>query len=1146
MKNRSITSLFKRGCSVILPLILMVSASQVKAAQYIVKLSSDSYVTAAKTDAAGFQKRMSALLQKDVSIIRPMSGESIVVNIDETIDNVRALASMPGVEYIEPDLRMYPTLVPNDPRYGEQWSLVASSVNAGAIDAETAWDTTTGTDAVVAVIDTGILKNHEEFQGGKLLPGYDFITDPATARDGDARDPDPSDEGDWQEAGDCGSPFPEDSSWHGSHVSGTAAATGDNAKGIAGVAFSPLTKILPLRVLGLCGGFLSDIADAIRWAAGLSVPGVPNNTTPAKVVNLSLGGFSPTCPQSFNDAFLDVYDKDVSVVVAAGNENSDASSFSPANCDRVLAVAAVDINGVRASYSNFGDVVDIAAPGGDMPNDTGILSAVDSGKTTPNGDSDYAFYQGTSMAAPHVAGIAALLYSEDATLSVDEVASILNQSARPFPVTGSAFDCTTSLCGSGLIDAAAAISLVNVNPNIEPTAEFTYRINGMRANFRDASTDSDGSIVLWAWNFGDGATSSVQNPSHTYAAAGEYIVTLTVSDNDGAISTANKKVRVPNVAPVAGITSSTTGLTTKFRDASSDSDGSIVSWLWNFGDNVTSSAQNPGHLYAAAGDYIVTLRVTDDDGATAKTSKLIVVPNKLPIAKFIFGANDREVDFSDGSTDRDGSIVRWSWNFGDGEKSTEQNPSHVYVATGNYMVSLTVRDNDGATNTVSKSVTLPNFSPTSGFNTRTTDFTTIFSDASTDSDGSIATWLWNFGDGDRSTEQNPTHVYATAGDYRVTLRVTDNDGASSDTSSKMVRVPNAAPTAGFTFNTADLTANFSDTSTDSDGSIVRWSWNFGDGARSSSQNPIHLYAAGGDYRVTLKVTDNDGATFTTSHSVTVNAPPTAGFTFSTTDLTANFRDTSTDSDGSIVRWSWNFGDGARSTAQNPTHVYATAGTYTVTLKVIDDDDALSDTSSKSVRVPNAAPTAGFTFSTTVLTTDFTDASSDSDGSIVRWSWNFGDNAISSEQNPSHTYAGAGDYMVTLTVKDNDGKTDTTSQSVIIQATAGFVFSTTGLTADFSDTSTVRYAPIVNWAWRFGDNASSSEQNPSHTYADAGDYTVKLEVTDSGGRIYSTSQTVTVTKPRSSSSGGGGSFPLITPLLLFAYLPIGFIRRRWFM
>ncbi len=602
-----------------LPLFLMVALSEVNAAQYIVKLSSDNYVTATTTDAPGFQKRLSEVIKRDVSIIRPMSGKSIVVNIDDTIDNVRALANMPGVEYIEPDLRMYATLVPNDPRYHEQWSLVSPSVNAGAINAESAWNTTTGSDVVVAVIDTGILKKHEEFQGGKLLPGYDFISDPATARDDDGRDDDPSDEGDWQKGGDCPDHVTHDSSWHGSHVAGIAAAAGNNSQGIAGVAFSSQTKILPLRVLGLCGGSFSDIIDAVRWAAGLSVPGVADNPNPANVINLSLGG-AGSCLQSANSAFLAVYNEDVSVVVAAGNENSDASSFTPANCNHVMSVAAVDINGVRASYSNFGDVVDIAAPGGDVPFDTAILSAVDSGRKTPNGDSDYAYYQGTSMAAPHVAGIAALIYSKNSTLSVDGVESILKASARAFPVTRSSFDCTTSLCGSGLADAAAAIGVGNA----APTAGFTFSTSDLTADFSDTSSDSDGSIAGWSWNFGDGASSSAQNPRHLYAAGGTYKVTLKVTDNDGATDTTSHSVTV-NAPPTAGFTFSTTDLTADFSDTSSDSDDSIAGWSWNFGDGASSSAQNPSHIYAAAGAYTVTLKVSDNDGATDATSKSVSV-----------------------------------------------------------------------------------------------------------------------------------------------------------------------------------------------------------------------------------------------------------------------------------------------------------------------------------------------------------------------------------------------------------------------------------------------------------------------------------------------------------------------------------------
>jgi PKD repeat protein len=414
--------------------------------------------------------------------------------------------------------------------------------------------------------------------------------------------------------------------------------------------------------------------------------------------------------------------------------------------------------------------------------------------------------------------------------------------------------------------------------------------------------------------------------------------------------------------------------------------------------------------------------------------------NIPPIADFTFTTTDLTADFTDTSTDPDGTVVGWDWNFGDGNTSTLQNPSHTYAAGGTYTVSLTVTDNDAGTDSVSKDVTVtgPNTPPTADFTFSATDLTVNFTDASTDSDGTIVGWDWDFGDGNTSTVQNPSHTYAAAGTYTVTLTVTDDDSATDSTSKPVtVTEPNAPPVADFTFTTTDLTANFTDASTDSDGTIVSWSWNFGDGNTSTVQNPSHTYAAGGTYTVNLTVTDDDGATDSVSKPVTVtapNVPPTADFTFITTDLTANFTDTSTDSDGTIVSWSWNFGDGNTSTVQNPSHTYAAAGTYTVSLTVTDNDGA-SDSVSKPVTVtaPNIPPTAGFTYTINGLTVNFTDTSTDPDGTIVSWLWNFGDGNTSTLQNPTYTYVSGGTYTVTLTVTDNDGATDTAGATITLIA-----------------------------------------------------------------------------------------------------------------
>ncbi|WP_355607644.1 S8 family peptidase [Xanthomonas cannabis] len=350
---------------------------------------------------------------------------------------MRQLAADPNVQSVEVDQILHAALTPNDTRLSEQWAF--GTTNAG-LNIRSAWDKSTGTNVVVAVIDTGIV-SHPDLDAN-ILPGYDFISDAATARDGNGRDSNPADEGDWNPGGISGCAV-SDSSWHGTHVAGTVAAVTNNTTGVAGTAFN--AKVVPVRVLGRCGGSLSDIADAIVWSSGGSVSGVPANANPAEVINMSLGG-GGTCSTTMQNAISGAVSRGTTVVVAAGNSSANVSGSLPANCANVIAVAATTSAGAKASYSNFGTGIDVSAPG------SAILSTLNSGTTTP-GSASYASYNGTSMASPHVAGVVALVQSAaPSPLTPAAVETLLKNTARALP------GACSGGCGAGIVNADAAVT----------------------------------------------------------------------------------------------------------------------------------------------------------------------------------------------------------------------------------------------------------------------------------------------------------------------------------------------------------------------------------------------------------------------------------------------------------------------------------------------------------------------------------------------------------------------------------------------------------------------------------------------------------------------------------------------------------------
>lgn len=535
------------------------------------------------------QQKMTADIDL-MQVPQPLAGAELQAMIEQ-------LQADPAVEYAAADMRRYPHALTSDPILLDQWYLLGDQPSA--TQSFLAWDTTIGSSTtVVAVLDTGVRYEHPDLlsasQGGKLLPGYDFITSPLVANDGDGPDPDASDPGDFISAADlqnsffarCGSgpnnDQPTASSWHGTRVSGLIGALTDNGIGVAGGDWN--TLILPLRVLGKCGGSDSDIARAMLWAAGISVPGFPDNPTPANIINLSLGAVS-TCSPVYVDTINAVNARGVLVVASAGNEGGPVAS--PANCPGVVAVAGLRHVGTKVGFSSLGTEVDIGAPGGNCVNTQigadclfSIIAPTNLGLTVP-ADSGFTdkqnFNVGTSFSAPLVAAAAALMRSVNTALTPAQFTQLLKESASPFPTSSTPgvgncriptstndlqtgeCNCTTSTCGAGMLNTNAAVSAA-----VRPLAIFSSSgtaTTGATLSFDgSASFASNGrSLVSFQWSIQNlsGSAPTIMTPNEattTVQITGDssFTMRLTVADDQGGVDTQDFAVATPAPATSGG------------------------------------------------------------------------------------------------------------------------------------------------------------------------------------------------------------------------------------------------------------------------------------------------------------------------------------------------------------------------------------------------------------------------------------------------------------------------------------------------------------------------------------------------------------------------------------------------------------------
>ena len=600
------------------------------------------------------------------------------------------------------------------------------------------------------------------------MPGYDFIADVATANDGDGRDANAQDPGDWVTATEnstvggqfygCGV---SNSSWHGTHVSGIIAAQINNSIGITGIA--PKIQILPVRVLGKCGGYDSDIIDGMRWAAGIAVTGVPANPYPAQVLNMSLGGTSTTCSSSYQSAVSDVIKAGKVIVIAAGNDGS-STLKEPANCIGVIAVTANTIGGDNAYYATIGPGTTISAPGGDCggtsyprhcttANSVGVYSLLNSGTTTPvvsPGGDTYGALSGTSMATPHVSAVAALMFSLNPLLTPTQITSYLQSSARPFPVNTICTETVNlNMCGAGLLDAYQALIAVQPSSAISSpvvtlgSIPLSVTTNTVVTLSGSAITGANRSITSYSWTQQSGpatvviSNANTANASFTATTTGSYSFKLTATDSGGQSGSATVAITVTAplavANPVVTLGSITTPVTVGTTVALSGSavagtGRSIASYAWTQQSGpatviITNPKSNTNASFTAtlAGSYTFMLTATDSSGQTGSASVVVVVNAAVSASPPVVTLGSIPSVVAPGVTvNLSGSAVAgtglrltsyvWTQQTGPTtvtiSNANTANATFISPATGTYSFMLTATDNGGQTGTATVVITV--------------------------------------------------------------------------------------------------------------------------------------------------------------------------------------------------------------------------------------------------------------------------------------------------------------------------------------------------------------------------------------------------------------------------------------------------------
>ncbi len=954
----------------------------------------------------------------------------------------------PNVHHVEP-IGVHPVYAtPNDGYFSYQWYHTQTSDHD--IDSPEAWDIQTGSDnLIIALLDSGVRYYHPDLGGVNASPsnpgasrgnmwintaelngssgvdddgngytddwiGYDFVDNASNCWSGEDCDTKDND--------------PRDFNGHGTHTAGIIGMMTNDGYGMAGTAggwgpgsqteYGNGVKVMALRMGYSYDYFGQEYGVVLMDAAAEAFYYAADNG--AKIASCSWGSSNSGGIGAAADYFIN---NGGIIVVAAGNGGAEEAPDYLNGRGDCISVAATDENDNGAGFTTYGTWVDICAPGDN------IYSTYHD-HTDPN-TNYWASMGGTSMATPMTAAVCGLIWSQNPTWSAAQVENQLYTSSDNIDAYLSSQ--YIGKMGAGRINSYNAVNTGTPPPSAAFSGSPTSGCAPLTVNFTDEST---GDITAWDWDFGDGGSSTAQNPSHEYTSGGTYTVALTVTGPGGSDTETKTNYITVNVAPttdfVGSPTSGTEPLTVDFTDQSTNNP---TSWDWDFGDGGTSTAQNPSHEYTAAGTYTVTLTATNACGSDieTKTDYITVDPCLAPVADFSGSPTSGDyplmVNFTDLSTN---SPTSWDWDFGDGGTSTAQNPSHEYTAAGTYTVTLTATNacgSDVETKTDYITVTEPpcdppvadfSGSPTSGDYPLTVNFTDL-------STNSPTSWDWDFGDGGTSTAQNPSHEYTAAGTYTVSLTATNSCGSDTETKTDYITV--TEPTVDYAtlpYNTGFESGTFDQywyTVEGTEGRIL-----------ITTANTPHS----GSYHMTMDDHTNGGSYSQNEAWLRLNLSGNTNVDlifwwkeFSDEDHTQDGVFFSDDGGSSFVKV-YNLTGGSATWQEISLDVDALAGSNGLTLTstfvvkfqqydnygITTDGMAFDDIKVVSADVPPVADFVGSpTSGSAPLTVNFTDQSS---GNPTSWSWDFGDGGTSTVQNPLHEYTDVGTYTVSLTASNAFG------------------------------------------------------------------------------------------------------------------------------